>query len=110
MEEKVQEEDDENDDDIVDINAVQVFGMPNEAFLGKDAENKKNKEEEEEKRKVDNYDGGKKSGSGMKRGRKMRGGIDRSSPKGDNKDDADSVIETKWRRRNRRRKIKTKMM
>ena len=68
---------------------MQVFGIPNEVFLGKEAENKKKKEEEEEKRKGNNDDGGKNSGGGMNRGRKMRGGIDSSAPKGDNKDDAE---------------------
>ena len=44
---------------------------------------------EEEKSKGDNDDGGKNSGGGAKKGKMMRGGIDRSASKGDNKDDAD---------------------
>ena len=61
--------------------------MPNEAFLGKETENKKNKEEEEEKRKVYDNNSGKNSGSSAKRGEKMRGGIDRPASKVINKDD-----------------------
>ena len=34
MEEKEQEEDDNND--VVNITAVQLFGVPNKAFLGKE--------------------------------------------------------------------------
>ena len=46
MEEKEREEDDNNDnDDVVNITAVQLFGIPDEAFLGKEIENN-NKEEE----------------------------------------------------------------
>ena len=53
-------------------------------------ENKKKKDKDNDKRKG-NYDGGgKNSGVGVKRGEKMRGGIDRSASKGDNEDDAES--------------------
>ena len=64
--------------------------MPDEAFLGKETENKKKKEEEEEKRKGGNDDGGKNSGGGAKREKKTRGDIDRSASKGDNEDNTDS--------------------
>ena len=67
--------------------------MLNEAFIGKETENKKKKEEEEEKkRRGDDNDGGKNSGGGAKRGKNMRGGIDRSASKGDNKDNSDSWV------------------
>ena len=87
MEEKEREDYYDDDDDIVHITAVQFFGMPYEAFLGKDTDNKKKKEEEKEKRKVENDERGKNSGGGAKRGNKMRGGIDKSASKGDNEDD-----------------------
>ena len=90
MEEKEQEEEDDDDDDVVDITVVQLFGMPNEEFLGKETENKKKKEEEEDKITGNGNDGGKNSGGSTKKGKNMRGGIDRSASKGDNKDDADS--------------------
>ena len=50
MEEKEQEEDNNGDDDVVDITAVQLFGMPGKAFLGKETENKKKKEEQKDKK------------------------------------------------------------
>ena len=65
---------------------MQLFGIPDGEFIGKEAENKnKNKREgEEEKRKGDKDNGGKNSGGGMNREKKMRGVIDRSASKGDN--------------------------
>ena len=44
MDDKEQEEDDYDDNDVVDIDVVQLVGMPDEAFIGKETENK-NKEE-----------------------------------------------------------------
>ena len=46
-EEKEREEDNDDNDGIVDITAVQCFGMTNEVFLGKETDNKKSKKEEE---------------------------------------------------------------
>ena len=91
MEEKEWEEDDGDGDDVVEINAVQLFGMPNEAFLGKGTDNRNKKEyEEEDNSKGYANDGCKNSGGGAKTGNKMRGGIDRYASKGDNEEDADS--------------------
>ena len=50
MEEKEREEDNDNNDDVVDNTAVKLFGMHDEAFLGKEKDN--NKKKEEDKRKV----------------------------------------------------------
>ena len=36
MEEKGREEEDDNDDGVFDITAVQLFGMPDEEFFGKE--------------------------------------------------------------------------
>ena len=44
MEEKEQEKEQDDGDEVVKITAVQLFGMPDKEFLGKDMENKKNKE------------------------------------------------------------------
>ena len=88
MEEKEWEEDDDDDDDVVDITAVQLFGVTDEAFLGKDTESKKKEDEEKSKGNVD--DSVKNSGGGAKRGKKMKGGIYGSASKVDNKDNADS--------------------
>ena len=94
MEEKEWEEEDDEDYVIVDITAVKLFGMPDEAFLIKETDNNKKKEDEEdEKSKGDGNDGGKNSSGGVKRGKNMRGGIDRYASKGDNKDDADAWYE-----------------
>ena len=58
MEEKAREEDDDKDDDVFNITAVQCFGMPDKAFLSNGTKNrKKKKEDEEEKRKVEEDDG-----------------------------------------------------
>ena len=46
MEEKEREEENDDNDDVVDITAVKLFGMPDEAFLGKETDNKKKEEEE----------------------------------------------------------------
>ena len=89
MEEKEGEEDDDDEDSVVDINTVKLFGMPDETFLGKETENKNKKEENEEKKKGDKNNNSKNSGGSVKRGKKMRGGIDMSASKGDNKDDTD---------------------
>ena len=90
MEEKEREYDDGDDDSVVDITAVRFFGMTDKEFLGKETDNKKKKEEEEEKRKGDENCGGKKRVVGVKRGKKTRGGINRSASKGGNEDDAES--------------------
>ena len=90
MEEKKREEDDDNDDYVVEITAVQFFGMPDEAFLGKETDNNKKKEEENEKRKDGGDDSGKNSGGGAKRGENMRGGINMSASNGDSEDNAES--------------------
>ena len=90
MEEKELEEDDDDDDDVVGITAVQFFGMLNEAFIGKEMENRKKEEEEGEKRKGNDDDGGKKSGGGANRGKKIRGVIGSSTSKGDNENNAES--------------------
>ena len=58
--------------------------MPDETFLGKETDNNKKKEEEEEKNKGEDDDGGNNSDVGAKRGKKMRGGIDRSASKDEN--------------------------
>ena len=87
MEEKEREEDNDDDNDVVDITAVQIFGMPDEAFIGKETNN--NKKKEEEKSEGDENDGRKNSGGGAKRENDMRGDIDRSTSKGDNEDDTD---------------------
>ena len=89
MEKKEREDDNDDDDDVVDITAVKFFGMPNEAFLGKETENNKKKEEEEEKSKGDNDDGVNNSGGGVKTGKKMRVDINIYASKGDNKDAAE---------------------
>ena len=43
MEEKEPVEDNDDNNDIVNITVMQFFGIPGEAFLGKDTENKKKK-------------------------------------------------------------------
>ena len=45
MEEKEWEEDNDDDNDVVNINGVQLFGVPDEIFPGKEINNN-NKEEE----------------------------------------------------------------
>ena len=82
MKEKEREEDNDKDNDVVNITTVQLFGMPDEAFLGKETQNKNNKDEEEKNRNVDSDDGGNNSVDGTKRVENMRGGIDRYSSKG----------------------------
>ena len=89
MEEKEREEDYDKEDGMVDINAVQFFGMPDEEFLGKDTESKKNKGEDKKSMGDDN-DGDKNSGGGAKSGKNMRGDIDRPVSKGINEDNPDS--------------------
>ena len=71
MDEKQREEDDDDDDDAVDITGVQFFGVTDEAFLGKDKDNKKKKGEKKSKGKDD--ESGINSGVGAKRGKKMKG-------------------------------------
>ena len=44
MEEKEREEDNDDNSDLVDVTAVQLFGMSNEEFIGKETENNKGKE------------------------------------------------------------------
>ena len=90
-------------DDVVDITVVQLFVMSDEAFIGKEKENKKKKKEEGEKRKGDGNAGGKSSGVGAKRRKKMRGGIDRFASKGDNEDNANLWYKHNFDVRGRRR-------
>ena len=52
MDEKEREEDDEDDDEVVDITMVQLFGMPDEAFIGKKTDNNNKKEMERRRKKV----------------------------------------------------------
>ena len=82
MEEKEPEEDNDGDNVVVNFTAVKLFGMPDEAFLDKETENKNYKEDK--KSKGDGDYGDKNSGGGAKKGKKMRGGINRSASKGDN--------------------------
>ena len=70
---------------------MQLYGIPDEAFFGKETENKKNKEDEEdEKSKGDRNYSSKISSGVAKRGKKMREGIYRFSSKGDNEDDTET--------------------
>ena len=43
IEEKEPEEDNDDENDVVRITAVQLFGMPAEAFISKETENKRKK-------------------------------------------------------------------
>ena len=80
-------EDNDDDKDVGDITVVLFFGMPDEAFIGKETDNKKKKGDEEEKRKSDENESGKNSGGGgANRGGNMREFIDRPATKGDNED------------------------
>ena len=102
-EEKEWEEDDDEANDVVNITAVQLFGIPDEAFISKEMENNKKEKEEKEKSKGDDNDVRKKSGNGVNRGKKIRGCIDRSAFKGDNEDGTDSWDEHDFGMRKERR-------
>ena len=70
MEEKEQEGDNDDDDDVFDIATVQLLGMPDEEFLGKDIVDNNKEEEEEDKRKGKDDDNGNNSVGGAKGGRR----------------------------------------
>ena len=80
----------DSDNDVFDITTVQLFGMPNEAFLAKYTENKNEKGEDEDKRKGDDDESVKNSGGGAKRGKKMWRVINMCASKGGKKDKTDS--------------------